>query len=34
VAPSTIKTHLSQIFVKVGVRSRAELAAEAVKRGL
>ena len=33
-ARSTVKTHLSHVFAKLGVTSRAELAAAAVKRGI
>ena len=31
---ATVKTHLTHIFTKLGVTSRAELAAEATRRGL
>jgi DNA-binding CsgD family transcriptional regulator len=31
---ATVKTHLSHVFTKLGVMSRAELAAEATRRGL
>lgn len=34
VAPSTVKAHLAHIFAKVGVSTRAELAAQATRRGL
>lgn len=34
ISRNTVKTHLSHIFAKLGVSSRAELAAEAAKRGL
>ena len=30
----TVRTHLSHVFAKVGVATRAELAAEAVRRGV
>jgi len=33
VAPSTVKVHLSHIFTKLGVTTRAELAAQAAMRG-
>jgi predicted ATPase/DNA-binding CsgD family transcriptional regulator len=33
VSPPTVKTHLTNIFRKLGVSSRSELAAEAVRRG-
>jgi DNA-binding CsgD family transcriptional regulator len=29
---ATVKTHLEHIFTKLGIRSRAELAAEATRR--
>ena len=29
---ATVKTHLSRIFAKLGVRTRSELAAEATRR--
>jgi DNA-binding CsgD family transcriptional regulator len=32
VAPSTVKTHLSNVFTKLGVSSRAEVAAEAIRQ--
>jgi DNA-binding NarL/FixJ family response regulator len=32
VSPGTVKTHLSHIFGKLDVHSRAELTAEAVRR--
>ncbi len=32
ITSGTVKVHLSHIFTKVGVRSRAELAAEAARR--
>ena len=31
---ATVKTHLSHVFTKLGVMSRAELAAEATRHGL
>ena len=34
VSRATVKTHLVHIFAKLGVRSRSELAAEAIRRGL
>ena len=34
VARGTVKVHLSHIFAKVGVSTRAELAAQATKRGI
>lgn len=34
IARATVKTHLVHIFAKLSVRSRSELAAEAIKRGL
>lgn len=34
ISRATVKTHLAHIFTKLGVRSRAELAAEATRRGL
>jgi DNA-binding CsgD family transcriptional regulator len=33
-SPKTVKTHLSHIFAKLGVKSRAELASQAIRRGL
>jgi DNA-binding CsgD family transcriptional regulator len=33
VARGTVKVHLSHIFAKLGVSTRAELAAQATKRG-
>jgi transposase len=33
VSRGTVKVHLSHIFTKLGIRSRAELAAEAARRG-
>jgi DNA-binding CsgD family transcriptional regulator len=33
VAPGTVKNHVSHIFTKLGVDSRAELVAEALRRG-
>jgi DNA-binding CsgD family transcriptional regulator len=33
VSPRTVSTHLSHVFAKLGVSTRAELAAEATKRG-
>ncbi|HEY6297064.1 MAG TPA: LuxR C-terminal-related transcriptional regulator, partial [Streptosporangiaceae bacterium] len=33
VSRATVKTHLVHIFAKLGVRSRSELAAEAIRRG-
>lgn len=33
ISPGTVKTHLAHIFAKLGVTRRAELAAEAVRRG-
>jgi DNA-binding CsgD family transcriptional regulator len=32
--PWSVKTHLAHIFAKLGTASRAELAAEAAKRGI
>jgi predicted ATPase/DNA-binding CsgD family transcriptional regulator len=34
VSRATVKTHLVHIFAKLGIRSRSELAAEAIRRGL
>ena len=34
ISRATVKTHLVHIFAKLGVRSRSELAAEAIQRGL
>ncbi len=34
VSRATVKTHLVHIFAKLGLRSRSELAAEAIRRGL
>lgn len=34
VSRATVKTHLVHIFAKLGIRSRSELAAEAVRRGV
>jgi predicted ATPase/DNA-binding CsgD family transcriptional regulator len=34
VSRTTVKTHLVHIFAKLGIRSRSELAAEAIRRGL
>ena len=34
IARGTVKVHLSHVFAKVGVATRAELAAQATKRGL
>ena len=34
ISRATVKTHLVHTFAKLGVRSRSELAAEAIKRGL
>ena len=34
ISRATVKTHLVHIFVKLGIRSRSELAAEAIQRGL
>ncbi len=31
---ATVKTHLTHIFIKLGITRRAELAAEATRRGL
>jgi DNA-binding CsgD family transcriptional regulator len=31
ISPATVKTHLSQVFTKLGLSSRAELAAEATR---
>jgi DNA-binding CsgD family transcriptional regulator len=33
IAPGTVKVHLSHIFTKLGVATRAELAAQAALRG-
>ena len=33
VAPGTVKNHLSHVFAKLGVESRAELVADALRRG-
>ena len=33
VSRATVRTHLSHVFAKLGVSSRAELAAEAARRG-
>lgn len=34
VSAQTVKTHMKHVFRKVGVSSRAELAAQAARRGL
>ena len=34
IARGTVKVHLSHVFAKLGVATRAELAAQATKRGL
>jgi DNA-binding CsgD family transcriptional regulator len=34
IAPSTVKVHLSHIFAKLGITTRAELAAQAASRNL
>lgn len=34
IAPSTVKTHVEQLFEKLGVGTRTEAVAEAVRRGL
>ena len=34
IAPSTVKVHLSHIFAKLGITTRAELAAQATSRNL
>ncbi len=34
IAPGTVKIHLSHIFAKLGISSRAQMAAEATRRGL
>ncbi len=34
VSRATVKTHLIHVFAKLGVRSRSELAAEAIRRGM
>ena len=34
VSRATVKTHLVHIFAKLGIRSRSELAAEAIRRGM
>ncbi|HEV2310246.1 MAG TPA: response regulator transcription factor, partial [Acidimicrobiia bacterium] len=33
ISAGTVKTHLSHVFAKLGISSRSELAAEAVRRG-
>jgi DNA-binding CsgD family transcriptional regulator len=32
ISPRTVQTHLSHVFTKLGISSRAELAAEATRR--
>jgi len=34
IAPSTVKVHLSHIFAKLAITTRAELAAQAASRNL
>ena len=34
IAPGTVKVHLTQIFAKLGITTRAELAAQAASRNL
>ena len=34
IARGTVKVHLSHVFAKLGVSTRAELAGQAMKRGL
>jgi DNA-binding CsgD family transcriptional regulator len=34
VSRGTVKAHLSHVFAKLGISSRAELAAEATRRGI
>jgi len=34
VSRATVKTHLVHVFTKLGISSRSQLAAEAIKRGI
>jgi DNA-binding CsgD family transcriptional regulator len=34
ISRGTVKAHLSHVFAKLGISSRAELAAEATRRGI
>jgi DNA-binding CsgD family transcriptional regulator len=34
ISRGTVKTHLQHVFAKLGVRTRAELAAAAIRHGL